>query len=106
FSTGGKYIHLQRCHAFKGNICYNKGCSIIHLLPSVYKELKKRIRVIKRKLNELYEGRENKGLEKLQAEQSLVERNIKVKEKEKDKLLNFLLNGTITEIIYSEKNKE
>lgn len=106
FNTGGKYIHLQRCHAFKGNICYNKGCSITHLLPSVYKELKKRIRVIKRKLNELYEGRENKGLEKLQAEQSLVERNINIKEKEKDKLLNFLLNETITDIIYSEKNKE
>jgi site-specific DNA recombinase len=106
-NSKGRYIHLQKCNAYKyGEQCDNSGCSITMLLPEVYIEVKKRIKVLEKQLESMYEGKGNKQLEILQDELKGIEKQIKDKEKEKDRLLNFLLNGTVSEIIYTTKNKE
>ena len=103
----GKYIHLQKCSAYKyGERCENSGCSLNHLLPSVYLEVKKRVKVIQKQLGLLYKGSTNENLDSLKQQLKGIEKQLKAKEAEKDRLLNFLLNGTVTELIYTTKNKE
>lgn len=103
-----EYIHVQKCSAFnnEGKLCQNRGCSVVPLLSKVYKEVKKEVKVIEEKLELLYEGKNNDSLEKLKLELSNVEDKIKLKEKEKHRLLNFLLDGTIKELVYSDKNNQ
>ncbi|KXH83730.1 recombinase family protein [Sporosarcina sp. HYO08] len=103
----GKYIHLQKCNAYKyGERCDNSGCSLNHLLPLVYSEVKKRINVIREKLEKVKAGSGNERLERLEKELKGVTKQLKNKESEKDDLLNFLLRKVIPETVYAKKNKE
>ena len=102
-----KYVHLQKCNAYKyGERCENSGSSLNHILPIIYPEIRKRIKIIQHQLELLSKGSSNKHLDNLQSELKGIEKKIKSKEKEKDRLLNFLLNGTVSELIYTTKNKE
>ncbi|WP_144549682.1 recombinase family protein [Bacillus sp. X1(2014)] len=102
-----KYVFLQKCNAYKyGEICDNKGANLRHILPKVYKDVNERIGVVQVQLERLYEGSSNDRLEALQKELKGFEKLIKGKEKEKDKLLDLLLKERITELRFSDKDKE
>ncbi|CAM5187807.1 hypothetical protein UACE39S_04921 [Ureibacillus acetophenoni] len=102
-----KYIHLQKCNAYKyGDRCENSGCSLNLILPYVYEQVQEHLQVFREQLALLNKGSSNEKLEELKKELKGLEKQLKNKENEKDKLLNFLLNGTINELIYTNKNKE
>jgi site-specific DNA recombinase len=102
-----KYIHLQKCSAYKyGERCDNSGCSLNHILPIVYDEVKRRIDVIKNQIKNLKSGTSNERFERLQKDLKGITKQIKNKESEKDDLLNFLLRKVIPESVYVNKNKE
>ncbi|MFD1387657.1 recombinase family protein [Oceanobacillus oncorhynchi subsp. oncorhynchi] len=100
-----RYIHLQKCSAYKyGERCDNRGCSITHILPKVYIEVKKRQNVIEKQLEKLKAGSSNERLERLEKELKGITKQLKNKKTEKDDLLNFLLRKVIPESVYIEKN--
>ncbi len=102
-----KYVHLQKCNAYKyGERCENSGVSLRHILPKVYEKVKARRNILEKRLEELNSGGVNEHLENLRKDLKALEKQIKNKETEKDRLLNFLLNGTISELVYTNKNKE
>ncbi|WP_394190561.1 recombinase family protein [Paenisporosarcina quisquiliarum] len=103
----GKYIHLQKCNAYKyGERCENSGASLNHILPLVYQEVKKRQNVIREQIEKLKAGSSNERLERLEKELKGISRQLKNKESEKEDLLNFLLRKVIPETVYVNKNKE
>lgn len=102
-----KYININRCRHFVGaKRCPNGGSSIHYVMPYVYQQIEKRIPIIKKELERLYEGQSDGSIERLEEEKKIVEKEIKDKKKQKDKLLDLLLNETISEVVYSEKNKQ
>jgi site-specific DNA recombinase len=101
------YVHLQKCSAYKyGERCDNSGCSITHILPSVYQEVKKRQNVIREQLENLKSGSSNERLERLEKELKGIRKQLKNKKNEQEDLLNYLLRKVILETVYVIKNKE
>lgn len=102
----GRYVHLQKCSAYKyGERCDNSGCSITHILPKVYTEVKMRQNVIKEQLEKLKVGSSNERIERLEKELKGISKQLKNRKQEKDDLLDFLLRKVIPESVYVEKNK-
>jgi hypothetical protein len=92
----GKYVYLQKCNAYKyGEKCDNSGCSLNYILPQIYNEVRKCRGVIQRQLEQLKSDGASNILDDLRKQLSTLEKQLKTKEGEKDKLLNFLLKGTV-----------
>ncbi|MBS4194362.1 recombinase family protein [Lederbergia citri] len=102
-----KYININKCRHFIGDErCPNGGSSIHLIMPTIYEQVEKRTHIIRQKLEELNQGKSDGSIELLQKEKKIVEKNILDKQKQKDKLLDVLLNGTINEVVFSKRDKQ
>lgn len=101
------YFNLNKCKNFKDGVqCTNRGISIRLFLPTIYEQIELQIPKIEEKLKDLYEFGSEDKIDGLQTERELIRKKKSEKEKMKKKLLDYLLNETISESDYLEKNKE
>ncbi|WP_040285201.1 recombinase family protein [Sporosarcina koreensis] len=102
-----RYTNINKCrHYVEGEPCPNKGSALSLVLPSIYTEIEKHIPVIQNKLSELYTGGVDGSSEKLRSEKKVLDKNLQSTIKQKERLLDLLLNETINELAFKEKDTD